>query len=203
MKCRFCHNPHLVFDPESQPPITDSDIFDFLDTRKGKLEGVVVSGGEPTVHNDLTDFIIEVKKRGFDVKLDTNGSNPEIVSKLVEGGHIDFIGMDYKHLISKYPEATGVDMCSDGISPIEVSMMFVSQRKVPYDIRTTVHKDIHSEDDLIAMRAELDVFGIVDWVLQPFHDVDVIDNSLRQTATYSDEDLDRIADGLHDTEVRH
>ena len=199
MRCRFCHNPHLIFDPESEPEISEDEILDFLERRRGRIEGVVVSGGEPTVHKDLPKFLRRVKDAGFDIKLDTNGSNPAITLGLIDVGIVDAMGLDYKHLLKKYPQSTCVDSFQK-----EVAMMLssIASLTIPVDVRTTVHRAIHSPDDLRSMRAELDGYGIVEWVVQQFNNVDVIDDSLNEIETYSDIELNKIVADLHDTEIR-
>jgi len=199
MRCRFCHNPHLVFDPESQPPITEDEVLDFMKRRRGRLEGIVLSGGEPTVHNDLPKFIERVKNAGFDVKLDTNGSRPHLVFELIKARMIDAIGLDYKHLIDKYPEATCVQLFQDSVATM---LSLLEHIDAPVDVRTTVHKAIHSPDDLRAMREELDRYNVLEWTLQQFNKVEVIDDSLNEIETYSDLELAEIATSLHDTMVR-
>jgi len=201
MRCRFCHNPHLVFDPGSQPEISEDEILDFLRRRRGRLEGVVISGGEPTVHKDLPEFVKRVVEAGFSVKLDTNGSNSEMVLRLVYAHLVDALGIDYKHLFSKYPLATGIKS-EEIIEGVKYTFSCLPHLSIPYDVRTTVHKAIHSPSDLIAMRNELDDLGIVNWTIQPFNDVEVIDESLGKLETYSEIELADIVTGLHDTSIR-
>eukprot|EP00828_Plagiopyla_frontata_P022431 TRINITY_DN2901_c0_g1_i3.p3 TRINITY_DN2901_c0_g1~~TRINITY_DN2901_c0_g1_i3.p3 ORF type:complete len:193 (-),score=29.89 TRINITY_DN2901_c0_g1_i3:73-651(-) len=95
-RCPYCHNPCLVFDPESQPLITEAEFFDFLSKRTGKLDGVVISGGEPSLRNALEDFARKIKEMGFFIKLDTNGSTPDRVIEMHRKGYIDAFGIDYK-----------------------------------------------------------------------------------------------------------
>jgi len=170
-----------------------------MERRRGRLEGIVVSGGEPTVHKDLPEFLIRIKNADFDIKLDTNGSHPHITLGLVDIGIIDAIGLDYKHLVDKYPKATCVELFQE-----EVAMMLssIESLDIPVDVRTTIHRAIHSQDDIRAMRAELDRYGIKKWTIQQFNNVEVIDDSLNDVETYSDIELEEIISELHDTEIR-
>lgn len=199
MRCRFCHNPHLVFDPDSQPEIPEDEVMDFLESRRGRLEGVVVSGGEPTVHSDLSQFLKRVKEAGFDVKLDTNGTHPHLVKSLVTLGWVDALGFDYKHLLKDYKKT----VCVAGHSPAAEAMLrMIPELDIPVDVRTTVHKLLHSPEDIVAMRAELDRFGVVEWTIQQFNNVEVIDDRLNEVESYSDIELQEIVEPLHDTSIR-
>ena len=102
-RCPYCHNPELV-DETTEIKIEEREFFDFLDRRKGILEGVVITGGEPTIHADLLKVIKKIKKRGFLVKLDTNGTNPEMLKEGIDKGLIDYVAMDIKSPLSKYAE---------------------------------------------------------------------------------------------------
>ena len=93
LRCPFCHNPCLVLDPTSQPRVTEREFFKFLDTRRNLLEGVVVSGGEPTLQKDLAEFVSGIKERGFLVKLDTNGTRPEVLEELLKKRVVDDLGI--------------------------------------------------------------------------------------------------------------
>lgn len=199
MRCRFCHNPHLVFDPESQPAITEHDVLDFLEKRCDCLEGVVISGGEPTVHRDLPEFLAKVQETGYDVKLDTNGSHPDLISRMVEEGLIQAIGFDYKHLVEHYRKV----ICVPGFQDTTRQMLeMIPNFDIPVDVRTTVHRLTHSPGDLAAMRVELDRYGIVKWTIQQFNNVEVIDDTLNSVESYSDVELKKITAGLHDTGIR-
>lgn len=201
-RCGYCHNPVLVFDPESQPQISEEFFFDFLEKRKGKLDGVVISGGEPSLRSALDDFIREVKSRGFAVKLDTNGSNAERVKRIWNEHGIDAFGIDYKAPASKYPH---ISNCNDEniAGKVQNMIKFAVDNHVPTDVRTTVHRSLLSPEDLKEMRRELYALGQKRWVLQQFHPVDIIDDDLLYEPTYSDRELLDLAREIgNDTHVR-
>jgi len=192
MRCPFCQNPHLVFDPESQPEIPHDQFFAFLDNRKGKLDGVVITGGEPTLFAELPEFAAKIKAMGFDVKIDTNGTNPEMISYCHQAGTVDYLGLDFKAPLEKYIDATRCH--SDNAAELfSQNVTYAVEQNIPMTVRTTVHQSLLSEKDLKQMRAELDGFGISQWTLQQFNAVDVIDEELSAIPTYSDSELMALA----------
>lgn len=138
-KCPFCHNSSLV--EGDVQPLDTQDVFDYLVKRKGFLDGVVVSGGEPTIHSDLPDFIKSLKDIGYKVKLDTNGTNYEMLKKLVDNGLVDFVAMDIKNSPALYPETCGVKGLM--LTNIEKSINLLKSGVVDYEFRTTLVKQFH------------------------------------------------------------
>ena len=200
-RCPYCHNPCLVFDPESQPGISEEEVFTFLEKRRGKLDGVVISGGEPSLRRNLAAFAGKIKEMGFLVKLDTNGSNPEQVIEYIKEGLIDALGIDYKAPSSMYNEVT-LSNIPDFAERVHRIISFAVEENVFVDIRTTIHKKLLSYHDLQIMRKELSGVGQKKWVLQQFNPVEIIDDELLESPTYSDEELVQIARTLGDTHVR-
>ena len=148
-RCPFCHNGTLVKNPKEYDRIIEEDFFDFLSKRKGVLEGVCITGGEPTLQNDLPLFIKRIKDMGFLVKLDTNGYKPDVLISLVEEGLLDFVAMDIKNSKQKYAETVAV---SDfDIKNIEKSAEYLLNGKIDYEFRTTVVKELHTPDDIISI----------------------------------------------------
>jgi len=144
-RCPFCYSPELVL-PEkikNQPQISEKELFEFLEKRKGLLEGVVICGGEPTIFQDLPEMIEKIKKMGFDVKLDTNGSNPEMLKELIEKKLLDYVAMDIKGPKEKYSFFSGKDV---NISSIEESIQILKEDKVDYEFRTTLAPGLERED---------------------------------------------------------
>ena len=144
-RCPFCQNSPLVVDPGQQPEISPEEILAFLKKRKGILDGVCVSGGEPTLAEDLPDFLKKIKELGYEIKLDTNGSRPYVVKSLVKDGLIDMVAMDIKASPDNYPSLCGLrypDMDS-----INETVQFLMSGSVDYEFRTTVVKELHSEKD--------------------------------------------------------
>jgi len=147
-RCPFCYSPELVL-PEkikNQPRILEKDFFDFLKERKGLLEGVVICGGEPTIHQKLPDFCKKIKKLEYLIKLDTNGSNPEMLKKLINKKLIDYVAMDIKAPKAKYSEAAGVKV---NIKKIEESIDILKEGKIDYEFRSTVVPTILEKEDIL------------------------------------------------------
>lgn len=187
-RCPFCHNPCLVFDPGSQPRITEREVINFLRQRQGLLEGVVISGGEPLLQIDIAEFITRIKELGFLVKLDTNGSLPERLQLALSTGGVSALGIDYKTPASRYNLLTG---CNDPdlTGKLHKSLELALDSGVELDVRTTVHRALLSMDDLQTMFQELTAIGVKQWTLQQFNPVEVIDDELSSKPTYSDREL--------------
>ena len=144
-RCPFCHNASLVTNIDDDY-ISEEEFFSFLNKRKGILNGVCITGGEPTLYPDLEDFIRRIKEMGYLVKLDTNGYNPDILIDLVNKGLIDYVAMDIKNSKEKYAVTAGLP--SLDITRIEKSVQFLLSGAVPYEFRTTVVKELHNEEDM-------------------------------------------------------
>ena len=144
-RCPFCHNASLVTNIDGDY-ISEEEFFSFLNKRKGILNGVCITGGEPTLQPDLEDFIRKIKELGFSVKLDTNGYNPDILIDLVNKGLIDYVAMDIKNSKEKYAITAGLS--SLDINRIEKSVDFLLTGAIPYEFRTTVVKELHNEEDM-------------------------------------------------------
>lgn len=160
-RCPFCHNSELVLNPGSQPVISKQEILNFLAKRKGILQGVCITGGEPTLQPDLAEFIYQVKAMGYSVKLDTNGFKPEVLMRLVDGHLLDYIAMDIKSGPSGYGKAAGLLELSGEtggvlfgnasmesfMENIRQSIDFIMESGVQYEFRTTVVKGLHEKKD--------------------------------------------------------
>ncbi len=143
-RCPFCYSMELVL-PErikEQPKILEKDFFDFLEQRQGMLEGVVLCGGEPTIHKDIIDFARKIKKLKFAIKLDTNGSNPKVLENLIKEKLIDYVAMDIKSPKEKYDFFTGAKLLKN----IEQSIKILKQGKIGYELRTTVAPGLDRQD---------------------------------------------------------
>lgn len=148
-RCPFCHNASLVLNTGKAKNISEEDIFDFLEKRKGLLDGVCISGGEPLLQNEIGEFISKIKSFGFLVKLDTNGSFSSKLKELVGNGLIDYVAMDIKNSPAGYAKTTGTT--DDVLSQINESVVFLLADNVEYEFRTTVVKDFHSKEDFVAI----------------------------------------------------
>jgi pyruvate formate lyase activating enzyme len=144
-RCGYCYNAHLVCPQKFQVPVEEKTVLDFLESRKGKLEGVVVTGGEPTIQKGLMRFLAQLKTMGFAVKLDTNGSNPDVLTSLIDLRLVDFFAMDIKTSLHRYKEAIGIDQNTD---TIKQSIDLIIQSGIPHQFRTTLVKSHCSEYDL-------------------------------------------------------
>lgn len=144
MRCPFCHNGDLVLTPGSQPAISEEEFFSFLNKRKNILEGVAITGGEPTIQADLPEFIKRIKEYDLEVKLDSNGMRPEILRKLMDENLVDYFAMDIKSSKSGYSYATGI--ANFDLGPVEESVSLLMENRVPYEFRTTVLKPFHNTE---------------------------------------------------------
>ena len=169
-RCPFCHNSALV-EGEGEERISDEEIFDFLKKRKGLLDGVVITGGEPLLQKDIRDFAEKLKDMGYLVKLDTNGTNPHLLKELVEAKLVDYVAMDIKNSPEEYPAATGVTGLIDKVTE---SKDFLLKNTVPYEFRTTVVKGIHTKESLISLAKWIE--GAGQYFLQQYKDSGAILN---------------------------
>ncbi len=145
-KCPFCHNASLVVRADEQKPYANAEILAFLKKRAGVLDGVAITGGEPTLMPGLHDFIKEIKDLGYAVKLDTNGTRPDVIKKLVEDKLVDYVAMDIKNHPAKYAYTAGLADNYDLTSIIE-SKNYLMEGNVDFEFRTTVAKPFHTEED--------------------------------------------------------
>ena len=161
--CPFCHNAGLVKNLE--PEIDSEDVLSYLKKRFGLIDGVCISGGEPTLYNDLPDFIKTIKNIGYSIKLDTNGTNPEMIKFLVENELIDYIAMDIKNSLLDYAKTIGKDY---DMSRISESIKYIMNCGIDYEFRTTLVNELHSFDN-IKQIAKL-ICGAKKYCLQKFID---------------------------------
>lgn len=149
MRCPFCQNASLVLRPSTQPTISAEDVLDSLKKKKNILEGICISGGEPTLHPDLPLFIKEIKALGYKVKIDTNGTNPAMLKSLHQDGLIDYVAIDIKNSKEKYALTSGISTIN--MTPIEESISFLLSTSLDYEFRTTIVKELHSEEDMLSI----------------------------------------------------
>ncbi len=166
-RCPFCHNASLVTRADEQIMYENEEILAFLKKRVGVLDGVAITGGEPTVMSGLYDMIKEIKALGYAVKLDTNGTRPDALARLVENGLVDYVAMDIKNSKEKYAMTVGLPESYD-ISKIVQSAEYLMQGKVDFEFRTTVVKPLHQEDDFVKIGEWL--AGEEKFFLQQFKD---------------------------------
>ncbi|MFH1461314.1 MAG: anaerobic ribonucleoside-triphosphate reductase activating protein [Patescibacteria group bacterium] len=188
-RCPFCQNPELVNvrKIKKQPRIKEDAFFDFLKSRQGLLEGVCLTGGEPTIQTDLIDFVRKIKRLGFLVKLDTNGSNPEILKKLFQEKLLDFIAMDIKSSKERYSEAINQKI---DFEKIQESIKLIKQSKIDYEFRTTLVPGLVDEGEIRKIGQWLK--GAESFVLQQFRPEKTLDPAYQKIKPYSQEKLKKL-----------
>ncbi|MDR1168816.1 MAG: anaerobic ribonucleoside-triphosphate reductase activating protein [Heliobacteriaceae bacterium] len=188
-RCGYCHNPELT--TLSAPKISTQECFEFLKTRQGKLDGVVITGGEPCLQSGLIDFIREIKSFGFLVKLDTNGSFPDVIEELIEKKLIDYIAMDVKAPLYKYPLIVNSPVDTE---KIKQSIRLILNSGIDYEFRTTAVKSQLSFKDF-EQTGKL-IKGAKKYYLQKFEPSKILDKALMSEKTYSNEEFEYIRQKL-------
>lgn len=164
-RCPFCHNGSLVLSPDTVDNFDEQEFFNYIEKRKGILDGVCITGGEPLMQKDIVDFIRKIKSIGLSVKLDTNGTFPETLKKLIDEGLVDYVAMDIKNSKENYALTCGIKNFPQNI---EKSIDILMSGKVPYEFRTTVVKELHSKEDMEAIAKRIS--GASAYYLQSFTD---------------------------------
>jgi len=165
-RCPFCHNASLALHPGEQPVIDENELFSFLQKRRGLLEGVTVTGGEPTLQRDLPEFLSKLKALGYCVKLDTNGSNPVMLESVLQQGLLDYVAMDIKTSRENYPLVTGMPDCN--VEAVAQSASLLMNGNIAFEFRTTVVRELHSPSDFESIGVWLE--GPEPYFLQTFKD---------------------------------
>jgi len=188
-RCGFCYNPELVIPRrEVTSYLPEESVFDFLNTRVGKLDGVVITGGEPTLHPDLPLFMKRIKDMGFLVKLDSQGSRPQMLKKILSSGLADYIAMDIKGPLEKYKDIVRVDVDTDAIKE---SVSLIIESGVDHEFRTTIVRSQLSFDDFDSI-GEL-IRGANFYALQKFMpSAKLLDPKFQKETTYTDDELSQI-----------
>ena len=152
MRCLYCYNPDIV---NGKGKISFGEALNFLDKRKNLLEGVVLSGGECTLHKGLSEFISQIRERGYKIKIDTNGSAPQLIEKLIQSKQVDYIALDFKALPRNFKKIT----VSNLYEKFNQTLRILLQNNIDFEVRTTVHSDLISKDDLQEMITYLEKMG--------------------------------------------
>lgn len=175
LRCPFCHNSQLL-GGDAEELMNSGALLDFLRKRQGVLDGVCITGGEPTLHADLPELLRSIRALGYAIKLDTNGANPSMLRRLIDEGLVDYVAMDVKNGPDHYAETVGIEGFS--LAAIEESIRILLESKTDYELRTTVVLPLHSEDSIAAMSAWLTALGggkkVKRLYLQPFVDRDTV-----------------------------
>ena len=186
-RCPFCHNRDLVspelFKKTGIVPISEKEFFDFLDKRKKILDGVCITGGEPTINQDLCQFIKKIKVLGLSVKLDTNGSNPEVLKKLIKEKLLDYIAMDLKTDFEEYSKAIRIINYE---SKIKESIEILLRSKLNFEFRTTVVPGLHNKKNLVKLAKQLKNLNLkAGWFLQNFRAQNCLDETFLQKKPFT------------------
>ena len=187
-RCSFCHNPELVLGTASLGGNEMlKEFFRFLKMRKGKLDAVCITGGEPTLQKDLLDFMAKIKKMGYLIKLDTNGMRPDIIKKALDKKLVDYIAMDIKNSLKNYEKTVCAKVDLDRI---KMSVELIKNSGIEYDFRTTVVPGIHKEKDFEEITQWIG--GARRYFLQRFRDVKTLDSNLKNKTKNKKLDLEKI-----------
>jgi len=188
-RCPYCHNHPLVSHPERYPSIPFEDILDRLRSFRDWIDGVCITGGEPTLHVDLPLLIREIKRNGFLVKLDTNGSNPQVLETLIKAEEIDFVSMDVKAPLDPFSYRRSIGLSID-LDLILRSIEILKKGKVEYQFRMTVVPGLHREEDIKTLGDQLRVGQ--KFVLQNFNPENPLDPSLKEILPYDQKILTKM-----------
>ena len=186
-RCPWCYSPELVL-PEkikNQPRISEKEFFEFLESRQGLLDGCVLCGGEPTIHKNLPDFIKKIKKLGYSVKLDTNGSNPALLKKLIDKKLIDYVAMDIKCPLEDYPRVSFYKKLEN----IKRSIDFIMNSGIDYEFRTTVLPALHNAESFEKMGAMIN--NSSKYFIQNFRPENTLDPKYRDERSFTTGELKR------------
>jgi pyruvate formate lyase activating enzyme len=186
LRCPFCHNWRIVVDPKP-PFLQEAAAFDILESRKKYVDAVVVTGGEPTMHKELPKFLVKLKARGFQVKLDTNGFYPEVLEECLAS--VDYVALDVKTCLDKY-RLLGAEETSGLVRSVEI----LKTGKVPYEFRTTAVPEIVTREDVTCI-GEL-VKGAKTHVLQQFVPRDTLDKRLERVKPYLPEEMHELGEAM-------
>jgi pyruvate formate lyase activating enzyme len=190
-RCPYCHNPKLIIPEKKSPKISLLKIYNFLEKRRGKLDAVSITGGEPTLHTDLPEIIGKIKKMGFLVKLDSNGTRPEMLKYLIDKKLVDYLAMDIKAPLEDYSKITGNTL---SIDKLKKSIDLIIDSEVKYEFRTTIVKSLTSKDDL--RKIAQTIKGAENYYLQRFIPTEIYDPSLVNEVSYSDLELKELSQEL-------
>jgi pyruvate formate lyase activating enzyme len=198
-RCPFCQNPDLV-DPD-KPAELFEEIEELLQPRLGFIDGVSITGGEPTLQKGLADFLIKIRSMGLQTKLDTNGYRPQVLKDLMDAGLLDFVAMDFKSSLERYGEAAGTAV---DVSRVEETVDILLASKVEHEFRTTVVPGLVALEDVVAIAQR--IAGANAYRLHQFNNKTTLDPALADVQAFTPEELDAMAEKakefVPDTRVR-
>lgn len=183
-RCGYCHNPELVHPRLYTETLLEDELFAFLEKRRGKLDAITITGGEPTIQRDLTSFVKQVRELGYFIKIDTNGSHPDILYRLIDNKMIDYIAMDIKGPLEKYQSMTG---CKVDVDKIRQSVELIITSGILYEFRTTIVKSLLKPSDIFKIGALINNARL--YFLQQFIPNKTLDARFSSEISYSFEEL--------------
>lgn len=183
-RCPFCHNPELVIPEQYREEVPEREILGFLEKRRGVLDALVITGGEPLLHADIGDFIKKVRGMGYAVKLDTNGTNPDLLEELLDRKLVDYVATDVKNAPEKYEETVNARV---NIDDVKKSIKIIMAKAPDYEFRTTVLPRLHKEEDFRAM-GEM-ILGAKRYYIQNFRPRQTLDPSFEKESSYTAKEL--------------
>ncbi len=186
-RCDYCHNPELVDTRLFENPILEKEIFSFLEKRKGKLEAVEITGGEPTLQSNLLDVLRKIKAMGYLLKLNSNGSNPEVIKKAIDLKLIDYLAMDIKAPFEKYVQVVKANV---DLEKVKESIRLIMSSKLNYEFCTTVLRSQLSKDDIIEIGKIIK--GAKLYILQKFIPSKTLNPQFLKEKSYSDKELEEL-----------
>jgi len=182
-RCPYCHNPELV-DETVEETFSEEYVLEFLLKRKRMYDGIVITGGEPTMHSDLPAFLRKIKKQGFLVKLDTNGTNPKLLKKLIKEQLVDYVAMDIKAPLDAYYRTVCRPVDTEAIRE---SIALLKNSSIPYEFRTTVVKELLTPEDISTIAREIQ--GASQYYLQKFVPSNILNYQFKEKVTYTDDEF--------------
>jgi len=188
-RCEFCHNPDLVFNRQGLPKYDEEHILNYLEKRQKIIEAVVLSGGEPTIYRNLPIFLKKLKKTSLLIKLDTNGTNPEMVKMAIKENLVDYLAMDIKAPIIKYPKITNKKVSTE---KIKQSISVIINSGLPYEFRSTILPYFHKSKDVLAMARLIkgaDIYYLQKFVARG----DLVNKNILDQKGYSTAEMEKIA----------
>ena len=189
MRCKFCHNHELIPTQATEGTFPEEEVLAYLKKARGFVDALVITGGEATLQTDLHEFIQKVKSLGLLVKLDTNGTRPDLLKKLLDEDLLDYVAMDVKTKLNlqAYQELVGEQFSGKQLHKVKESIDILKKSQVKVEFRTTLIKEIHQKEDILSIGEKLCTNHL--YTLQPFYSNEVLDESFKSFTSYREEEM--------------